>query len=656
MSSNEVSDKKKDRHRSSDDDSRKGSSSDDSSYSSARDRKRKRHKDSKKSKKDKRSRRHDSSDSEDNDSYDRKKKDKKKKSKKKSDRRRSDSESESDASEDRRPAKKERFTTDSDEERKQRKEKKKVEKVAKALGYSNDLNPFGDANLLTPFEWGKKKTTDKPKSVADKEDEEKNRLKLMTEIEKVRKRRQDREAELAEMERLRDEEQRLREMAAFGDWQHKEEEFHLEQTMERARLRLLDYRDRPIDRCIKNFILILAAEKLLKFHQSHHDASHREYELRELRDDIGLLKLPIELENPVDIVQKLGADKLQHLSDELELHLALDKDKGGNRMVTFWEALKTVVQSRLRRFREAADGRPSSLHESIASDVAGLLHGKSEKDLNLLENDIRGNLAPGKVVDIEYWEVMLEEVILQRAKAVVIQQHVAMVQQLQTMQRDVRETGLLDKAGGSGGNAGHHHHHGGHNDHRHHDQRHHHRDDGQSRDDQMVRNYLREMQPDGEYEETDLKMAETDEIQLDSVLDPNMVAGVEALLEDKYRPRKPRYFNRVRTGWDRNKYNLTHYDSDNPPPVRIQGYKFTIFYPDLIDKTKTPRYFIEPCPDCDNHEFVIIRFHAGPPYEDIAFKIVNREWDTHRRAGFVNVFDRGILQLHFSFKRAFYRR
>ena len=53
---------------------------------------------------------------------------------------------------------------------------------------------------------------------------------------------------------------------------------------------------------------------------------------------------------------------------------------------------------------------------------------------------------------------------------------------------------------------------------------------------------------------------------------------------EKYRPRKPKYFNRVHTGYEWNKYNQTHYDHDNPPPKVVQGYKFNIFYPDLIDK------------------------------------------------------------------------
>ncbi len=54
---------------------------------------------------------------------------------------------------------------------------------------------------------------------------------------------------------------------------------------------------------------------------------------------------------------------------------------------------------------------------------------------------------------------------------------------------------------------------------------------------------------------------------------------------EKYRPRKPKYFNRVHTGYEWNKYNQTHYDHDNPPPKVVQGYKFNIFYPDLIDKS-----------------------------------------------------------------------
>lgn len=53
-------------------------------------------------------------------------------------------------------------------------------------------------------------------------------------------------------------------------------------------------------------------------------------------------------------------------------------------------------------------------------------------------------------------------------------------------------------------------------------------------------------------------------------------------------------------------------DHDNPPPKTVQGYKFNIFYPDLLDRARAPRYFLEPA---DSKEFAIIRFHAGPPCE-----------------------------------------
>lgn len=49
-----------------------------------------------------------------------------------------------------------------------------------------------------------------------------------------------------------------------------------------------------------------------------------------------------------------------------------------------------------------------------------------------------------------------------------------------------------------------------------------------------------------------------------------------------------------------------------------KGYKFNVFYPDLIDRQDTPKYHLE---KADHPGFAILRFHAGPPYEDIAFKV-----------------------------------
>jgi hypothetical protein len=570
------------------------------------------------------------------------------------------------------------------------------------LGYSNEINPFGDANLLTPFVWGKKKESERKedKQKLEENNEEGNRLKLMSEIEKVRKRRLDREAELAEIERLRDEEVRLREMAQFGDWQRTEDEFHIHQTAQRSILRLLDYRGYPIDHVVKNFLMLDAAEKVLDFHQrsEHASKTQQDYELKELTPALKLLKLDYELQSPLDIIDEVQEhqviERLQDLLNDLRHYHQWDATQSmtptnnntnnntANNSNThsqhvsqavYWEAMMIVVQTILKR-KQTSGESTSKLHQSIAQDVSDLLRGKNPQELNQLEHDIRLNLAPGKTVDLEYWELMLEEVILQRAKGTILHTHLQQVQQLIQKLSAVKETGLLDRRieqshHSSSQPSYYRDHHRDHRQQRYGNDRVYDRDDNQSSnqsipqptrttavtfatpDDLVVETYLQtighSVDNSGDAEETETHMMESDEVFL-----PQQLYS----WQDKYRPRKPRYFNRVKTGWDRNKYNLTHYDSDNPPPVRIQGYKFTIFYPDLIDKSKTPRYHIEPCPDSPDQDFVIIRFHAGPPYEDIAFKIVNREWDHHRKSGFLSTFDRGILQLHFNFKKTFYRR
>lgn len=50
-------------------------------------------------------------------------------------------------------------------------------------------------------------------------------------------------------------------------------------------------------------------------------------------------------------------------------------------------------------------------------------------------------------------------------------------------------------------------------------------------------------------------------------LEENIVNPTTYNWEDKYRPRKPRYFNRVHTGYEWNKYNQTHYEYVITSPV-----------------------------------------------------------------------------------------
>jgi hypothetical protein len=99
-----------------------------------------------------------------------------------------------------------------------------------------------------------------------------------------------------------------------------------------------------------------------------------------------------------------------------------------------------------------------------------------------------------------------------------------------------------------------------------------------------------------------------------------------------------------------------------------------IFSPDLQDMTKAPTFKLFEC--VGDPSSAILRFSSGPPYEDVAFKIRNEEWDTDRSHGYKTQFQarapssfssmcqfviscslqNGILQVWFHYKKLRYRR
>lgn len=273
------------------------------------------------------------------------------------------------------------------------------------------------------------------------------------------------------------------------------------------------------------------------------------------------------------------------------------------------------------------------------------------------QSDVKKNVVEGRGGgDADYWDRMLQEILIQRARQFVKEVHISLIKKqlellsdVQMEQRELRQRTLTAAAEEEEEAA------------------------NLARDaDYMLQRRVRAAAGTGEGEEdadrarvttkptsatvdgAGLGDGDGDEEQEMAGSDEVVLPGATYSWDSKYRPRKPRYINKIRTGWDWNKYNSTHYDRDNPPPKVVQGYMFTLFYSDLIDKEKTPKFFIERCEGTT--DFVILRFHAGPPYEDVAFKIVNQEWDIHRKAGYRSSFDRGVLQLTFNFKRRFYRR
>ena len=183
-------------------------------------------------------------------------------------------------------------------------------------------------------------------------------------------------------------------------------------------------------------------------------------------------------------------------------------------------------------------------------------------------------------------------------------------------------------------------------------------------DQQLMRKQMPEMEEDfdgnlsgGMLSEADMMRMElekpTDENEENFADEVDQASNVPAW-SDKFAPRKPKYINRMRTGYEWNKYNSTHYSADNPPPKVVHGYRFNIYYNHLLNPSVAPTFKREPIPG--NSDWEILRFRAGPPYLDLAFKIVKKDWERDSKFGFKAVFERGVLRLYFNFRRQRYKR
>ncbi|PSS04634.1 Cactin like, partial [Actinidia chinensis var. chinensis] len=373
-------------------------------------------------------------------------------------------------------------------------------------------------------------------------------------------------------------------------------------------------------------------------------------------------------------------------------------------MVCDWELAEARKRDALDRARVRGEQPPAELladerglHSSIEADVRNLLQGKSYSELEVLQSQIESQMRSGTAKVVEYWEVVLKRLHIYKAKACLREIHTKMLRKhLERLEQPlVGEDNLEPEQSLSPQKE---------------EDNNHDEDDAQalspepmldeeiqeaaeeagSYSPQLLHGHENEEAIDPEEDRAILELkrkavleeqqrriqeamasrpAPQDNLEMKAIKamgameegDAVFGSGDEVNLDsqvywwhDKYRPRKPKYFNRVHTGYEWNKYNQTHYDHDNPPPKVVQGYKFNIFYPDLVDKIKAPTYTIEK--DGDSGETCIIRFHAGPPYEDIAFKIVNKEWEYSHKKGFKCTFERGILHVYFNFKRYRYRR
>lgn len=135
-------------------------------------------------------------------------------------------------------------------EQKRIKEEDEARQVAELSVYSATDNPFHDVNLGQQFRWHKKNEKERKQGLSTSESARRDairRQEAKEELERLNKRRAEREAE----QRIREEEdirmQRLAESAQMSEWLAKEGDFQLEQERVRAAIRIREKRAKAVD-------------------------------------------------------------------------------------------------------------------------------------------------------------------------------------------------------------------------------------------------------------------------------------------------------------------------------------------------------------------------------------------------------------------------
>ena len=527
-----------------------------------------------------------------------------------------------------------------------------VQNFANVLNYTNEDNPYGDCNLTKEFIWHKNdKKKKKTRDIAER----------IKELENAKKRREEYDEKMSYRQKARVKENNIREISQYGDLNLKEETLNKSTLKQRSRLRLKFNRPNISDMIYVN---VLLNEDLIKTDNTDHNyISIKEHVSPEIR-------------SPVCLLKNLSYKELSMLISQIRAFVDLSIDK------SFWEPILTIVDCKIAQLNWMKNDKQ---YLATIKSVNDTLEKKSLEQLkeilkqleNVNKNDYRTNKKFWSYIKLHATEIIAEEAVRKKhenllkklnmvslkknksdsiiSNSTTVQASDKILPNSKLFVQDFFFNETISKQQPENipivlANV-----------------------DSETRSSIRKAILVKEQELNQKLSHNFPKYAsqrvfsannfeENDDFMFEKLLssgetiqpiNENKITPQEYKLNLHYQPRKPRFFNRVKTNYDWNKYNKTHYSHDKPPPKTIQGYKFRIYYPDLIDKSVPPKYSVEPD---ENPEFAILRFSAGPPYEDIAFRIINKQWKVGQKYGFRCVYEHDQLQLEFSLKRYFYRR
>ncbi|KAJ3320396.1 hypothetical protein HDV06_005319 [Boothiomyces sp. JEL0866] len=317
--------------------------------------------------------------------------------------------------------------------------------------------------------------------------------------------------------------------------------------------------------------------------------------------DLIVINLTIKNINILDILDSLKSAELTQLLSDLQLFIKYDEQD------EYYKSIKEIVEFRLTNTR-------TGISDKIKKDITELYATKTiVGELIELEHQVKDKMKED-FIDLDYWENILKILNVYKARAK-LQKYIKTVilekiefkrQEFKPyMEPEIILTVDLEELIFT-----------------------------QSQNQQYLQESRNEILQKYQIQQTTESLFQ-ETIEQRQALYQQMVRDASVDMEDeeifksnfdygeKYKPRKPDYFNRI-------KYFMTHQD--------------------LIEKIP-PTYKVLEKPDC----FVVV-FTAGPPYEDIAFKIIKREWEHNHKKGFKSCFDGRMLQLWFDFRKPYYKK
>ncbi len=219
----------------------------------------------------------------------------------------------------------------------------------------------------------------------------------------MKKQRLERERIKEEMEKEKEFLQRVKEAEYYHEWEKQEDSFHYTQVRLRSKIRIKDGRAKPID--------------LLAYYIDDNDDED---------------ELAVELHEPSTYLNGLNIRDLEDLLADIRVYTDLQQQQQQKTGVRshydkqYWQDITTITEDELSKLRKSSseshrnqriDDRREGINSAVTDDVDKLIKNKSPQQLEQLEQRIKLKIENETGIDIGYWESLLSQLQVHIARA-----------------------------------------------------------------------------------------------------------------------------------------------------------------------------------------------------------------------------------------------